>query len=100
MTVDGKIELSMVLRSFAAQDPGSWAHVVRQAETFDRADPHLQFDAVVAATAEVLRDSPYAGRYGLADIRDIVERDGLRLPRTDEVHDFLQLLDDLAARER
>ncbi len=69
------------------------------AETFDRADPHLQFDAVVAATAEVLRDSPYAGRYGLADIRDIVERDGLRLPRTDEVHDFLQLLDELAAQE-
>jgi probable F420-dependent oxidoreductase len=27
----------MVLRSFAAQDPGSWSHVIRQAETFDRA---------------------------------------------------------------
>jgi probable F420-dependent oxidoreductase len=37
MTVDGKVELSMVLRSFAPQDPGSWAQVVRQAETFDRA---------------------------------------------------------------
>jgi probable F420-dependent oxidoreductase len=37
MTVDGKVQLSMVLRSFAAQDPGSWAHVIRQAETFDRA---------------------------------------------------------------
>jgi probable F420-dependent oxidoreductase len=37
MTVDGKIQLSMVLRSFAPQDPGSWAHVIRQAETFDRA---------------------------------------------------------------
>ena len=37
MTVDGKIQLSMVLRSFAPQDPGSWAHVIRQAETLDRA---------------------------------------------------------------
>ena len=37
MTVAGKVELSMVLRTFAAQDPGSWAHVIRQAETFDRA---------------------------------------------------------------
>ena len=37
MTVDGKVQLSMVLRTFAAQDPGSWAHVIRQAETFDRA---------------------------------------------------------------
>src|SRR5215471_14576487 len=27
----------MVLRSFAAQGPGDWAHVIRQAETFDRA---------------------------------------------------------------
>ena len=74
-------------------------HVGDLAETFDGADPHLQFDAVVAATAEVLRDSPYAGRAGLDGIRDIVDRDGLRLPRTDEVHDFLQLLDELAAQE-
>ena len=37
MTVDSKIQLSMVLRSFAARDPGGWAHVIRQAETFDRA---------------------------------------------------------------
>src|SRR6478672_1953277 len=37
MTVAGKVQLSMVLRTFAAQDPGSWARVIRQAETFDRA---------------------------------------------------------------
>ena len=37
MTVDGKVQLSIVLRTFAAQDPGSWAHVIRQAETLDRA---------------------------------------------------------------
>ena len=37
MTVDGRIQLSMVLRSFAAQDPGDWTHVISQAETFDRA---------------------------------------------------------------
>ena len=33
----GKIQLSMVLRSFAADDPGGWTHVIRQAETLDRA---------------------------------------------------------------
>src|SRR6478752_4235648 len=37
MTVAGKVQLSIVLRTFAAQDPGSWAHVIRQAETLDRA---------------------------------------------------------------
>src|SRR5436309_10029819 len=32
-----KIQLSCVLRSFSAQDPGGWAHVIRHAETLDRA---------------------------------------------------------------
>ena len=35
-TPDREIQLSLVLRSFARDDPGGWAHLIRQAETMDR----------------------------------------------------------------
>ena len=78
------------------------AHPVRTSDLARRvteADPHLQFDAVVAATAEVLRDSPFANELDLHRIQDAVSREEVALPQTQDVHDFLRLLDELAARE-
>lgn len=58
---------------------------------FDDADPTFRFDAIVAATAESLRGLE---RGGATDLRDIerVARDET-LPRTNEVHAFLDLLE-------
>ena len=69
------------------------------ARSFTSTDPHFRFDAIVAATAEVLRDSRFAGRMGLADILRVADEDTGGLPATDEVHDFLDLLDAAARLE-
>jgi len=66
--------------------------------SFEAADPHLQFDAIVAATAEVLRGNRYVGRLDLDDIADVANAEEVSLPPTDDVHEFLDLLDTLAAR--
>jgi Ca-activated chloride channel family protein len=67
--------------------------------SFEATDPYFRFDAIVAATAEVLRDSPWVERLDLSDIADVADREERGLPGTDEVHDFLDLLDDLAAMD-
>jgi Ca-activated chloride channel family protein len=62
------------------------------AGTFDGTDPHFRLDAIVAASAEVLRDSPYADHLRIADIQHVADR--IRdLPRSDQVDAFLHLLD-------
>ena len=61
--------------------------------SFERTDPHFRFDAIVAATAEVLRDSEFAQRIDLDDILRVADEDAGALPATDEVHGFLELLD-------
>jgi Ca-activated chloride channel homolog len=66
------------------------------AHDFDGTDPYFRFDAVVASTAEVLRGSPWAGHLGLTDIAEVAFHEAERLPPTDEVHAFLDLLDHLA----
>jgi Ca-activated chloride channel family protein len=65
------------------------------AATFARADPYFRFDAIVAATAEILRGSELGGRLDVRDIADLANREAELLPATDEVHEFLELLDDL-----
>jgi Ca-activated chloride channel family protein len=70
------------------------------ARSFRRTDETFQLDALVAATAERLRGSRYADEYDLRDVlavADEIERD---LPQTDEVHAFLDLLEDAATIER
>ena len=77
-------------------DPASWPETSRRATSparSTRTDPHFRFDAIVAATAEVLRDSPYADRTSLADIRRSPTRGRRTCRATDQVHDFLDLLD-------
>lgn len=68
------------------------------AGSFASTDPHFRFDAIVAATAEVLRDSQFTGRTDLHDILQVADGAG-DLPATDEVHDFLDLLDAAARLE-
>ena len=60
------------------------------ARSFQATDPYFRFDAIVAATAEVLRGSPWAGRLDLGDVADVAyheargppaDRRGPRLPR-------------------
>ena len=67
------------------------------ARSFEAGDPFFRFDAIVAATAEVLRGSPWAERLDLAAVADIADREASGLPETEEVHGFLDLLDDMAA---
>ena len=69
------------------------------ARSFEASDPHFRFDAIVAATAEVLRDSPWTERLDLAAVADVAAREELGLPETDEVHGFLDLLDRLTSMD-
>jgi Ca-activated chloride channel family protein len=66
------------------------------ARPFAEDDPHFRFDALVAATAEVLRGGDGADGLRLRDVARVARDEADRLPETDEVHDFLLLLDDLS----
>ena len=65
------------------------------AGSFARANPYFRFDAIVAATAEILRGSELGRRFDLRDVADVANREAEHLPASDEVHEFLNLLDDL-----
>jgi Ca-activated chloride channel family protein len=67
----------------------------RLARSFESADPTLQLDAIVAATAEVLRESPYAEGYDLRDVVDVALEASEDLPQTDQVHEFLDFVEAL-----
>jgi len=66
------------------------------ARTFEAGDPYFRFDAIVAATAEVLRGSPWTERLDLPTVADVADREASGLPPTEEVHRFLELLDRMA----
>jgi Ca-activated chloride channel family protein len=68
--------------------------------SFRQTSPHLRFDALVAATAEILRGSSSAPRIGFDELADLASELEEDLPATDQVHDFLILLDGLSAMER
>ena len=65
------------------------------AARFREADPTLRLDAVVAATAAILRSEDGPRVSDLRDIVDVVREDG-DLPATDQVHDFVDLLERMA----
>jgi hypothetical protein len=69
------------------------------ARSFRATEATFRLDAIVAATAEVLRDSPAASRLDLRDIAAVAAEEARDLPATDQVHDLLDLLDDLASLE-
>jgi Ca-activated chloride channel homolog len=70
------------------------------ARSFRISDPFFRFDAIVAATAEMLRGSPWSADARMRDIAEIAVQESESLPPTDEVHGFLDLLDRLARIER
>ena len=53
----------------------------------------------MAATAEVLRSSPHTEGLDLHAIRQVADEEARDLPATDQAHELLDLLDDLAAME-
>lgn len=65
------------------------------AATFGATDPHFKLDSLVAATAEVLRNSPWIPGYRIRDLQGAADEMRGVLPRTADVADFLQLLDQI-----
>jgi Ca-activated chloride channel family protein len=68
--------------------------------SFRQTSAHLRFDALVAATAEVLRGSSGAPDLRMWELAELAVELEEGLPATDQVHDFLDLLDRLSAMER
>lgn len=61
--------------------------------SFRAADSTFQLDAIVAATAEVLRGSPYVEGFDLRDVVDVALAASEDLPQTDQVHEFLDFVE-------
>jgi len=70
------------------------------AGSFPSASSTLKLDAIVAATAERFRHSPWGETYSLHDVNEIAGQVAEDLPQTQEVHDFLDLLRRAADLER
>ncbi len=62
------------------------------ARDFASADPHFKLDSLVAATAEVLRKSPWIPGYSMRDLQGAAAILAGQLPDTERVHDFLVLM--------
>ncbi|HET7474291.1 MAG TPA: von Willebrand factor type A domain-containing protein [Candidatus Limnocylindrales bacterium] len=67
------------------------------AETFHATSSTFRLDAIVAATAEILHRGELA-ETSLRDVADVAREESRDLPLTDQVHTFLELLDQLARR--
>ena len=65
------------------------------AGSFEWTDEMFKLDAIVAAAAEVLRESPYAESFALRDVLEIADEWAEDLPATDDVHEFLAFLEAL-----
>lgn len=66
------------------------------ARTFGASNPYFRLDAIVAATAELVRGSELApARWTIRDVADVANREAELLPANDEVHAFLELLSKL-----
>ena len=62
---------------------------------FGSAEPSFRLDAIVAASAEILRREARSN-IDLRDVLDVVREEADDLPQTDQVHAFLDLLDRMA----
>jgi Ca-activated chloride channel family protein len=62
------------------------------ADSFRSTDSHFKLDAIVAATAETFRGSPWIDGYRLRDVANEADAISEDLPQTEQVHDFLDLL--------
>ena len=70
------------------------------AGAFDESDATFRFDAIVAAAAESLRGSGTVAGTDLRDVARVAHRVAEDLPATDQVHDFLRLVDRMADLSR
>jgi Ca-activated chloride channel family protein len=99
--VNSRSHLARVTVRWTDPDHGGAADLGRDvamtdlAGSFGSTSPYFRLDAIVAQTAEVLRGSEFANRLDLRDLADVAKREDARLPATDEVHAFLDMLDDL-----
>jgi Ca-activated chloride channel family protein len=65
------------------------------AADFRNTDSHFKLASLVAATAEVLRGSPWIPNYRLSDLRSAAAEMRGWLPQSAEVADFMSMLDQL-----
>jgi Ca-activated chloride channel family protein len=70
------------------------------AASFEQTPPTFQLDAIIAAAGERFRQSRWAGSYDLGDVAAMADEVADRLPRTDEVHALLAMLDEASRLER
>jgi Ca-activated chloride channel family protein len=83
--------------------PAELARDVRISElagSFSHTNATFQLDAIVAAAAERFRGSRYGAGYTLRDVVEAADEASAGLPQTDQVHEFLQLLEEAARLER
>jgi Ca-activated chloride channel family protein len=64
----------------------------QMSSSFNAADPHFQWSAIVAEYAEVLRGSYWAETTSLYDVQEEVERVSRRLPEDANVEEFVGLV--------
>jgi Ca-activated chloride channel family protein len=84
-TEPGASQESSMARPMTAQD---------LAERFSAADPTFRLDAIVAKTAEILHADGDRAAGDLRDVLDVAREDD-RLPATEQVHAFTDLLEQL-----
>ncbi len=103
--VDGHARIGTIRLRWTEPDRGGTDELARDiltsdlARSFAASDPYFRFDALVAASAEVLRASPWTGRLTLAGVATVADQESRGLPANDDVHAFLDLLAALARME-
>ncbi|HEY4190711.1 MAG TPA: von Willebrand factor type A domain-containing protein [Candidatus Limnocylindrales bacterium] len=86
--------------SRSAQETAGDVHLDDLAGSFEQTAPTFQQDALIAAAAERFRQSRWAADYDLGDVAALADEVADHLPRTDEVHALLAMLDEAARLER
>jgi Ca-activated chloride channel family protein len=66
------------------------------ARSFEATASNFKLDALVAATAEVLRNSPWIPGYGIRDLKGAASALQGQLPETTEVRDFWVMLSEIS----
>ena len=83
-----------------AQETASDVHLDDFAGSFAETEPTFQLDAIVAAAGERFRQSRWATEYDLTDVAALADEVADDLPRTDQVHALLTMLDEAGRLER
>ena len=83
-----------------AQETSGDVHLGDLAGSFADTAPAFQLDAIIAAAGERLRQSRWADHYDLGDVAALADEVADDLPRTDEVHALLSMLDEAGRLER